>query len=87
MITRMLAPRGTHAACWLRGDAVFVAWQDGEWLVRRRMAATLPEIDTLDVLSSLSLTGLVGAVAWCTASSCCRVRRPTSRMASTPVWA
>lgn len=26
-------------------------------------------------------------VAWCTASSCSRVRKPTSRMAATPVWA
>lgn len=34
MITRTLAQRGTHAAVWLPGDIVYVAWQDGDWLHR-----------------------------------------------------
>lgn len=32
MIAIRIAKRGTHAACWLRGDIVYVAWQDGLWL-------------------------------------------------------
>ena len=54
-----LAHHGTHAACWLRGDTVFVAWQDGETL--HRMQTHLPSMDVGGVQPSLPLGPNVGA--------------------------
>ena len=59
VITRTLAAKGTHAACWLRGDTVFVAWQDGETL--HRMQTHLPSMDVGGVQPSLTLGHNAGA--------------------------